>query len=163
MANGHGGARPNAGRKRKADKYKAQINKAEKAAAARLVRNIENLEHLADGGYQRVSERYEPAGAIYIDAPLRNEDGTVKLDANGKPIMVKQRAYPDKDADELVLVERRVEIADKDRAANIWLTEFIAGKPVQQVEAEHDVPADSPLRALFEAAATKIYGDEGTE
>jgi hypothetical protein len=130
----HGGARPGSGRKSRAEKYEGPINKAERLAAQRLSQNIENLATLADGGYERVIERFEPAGTVLIDAPLLDADGQPKIDANGKPIMVRQHAFPKKEPHELVLVERRREIADKDRAANIWLTEFIAGKPTQQQE-----------------------------
>lgn len=132
----HGGKRVGAGRKRKTEKYAGPINKAEGLAAKRLVRNIENLAKLADGGYERIVECFEPAGLVLRDMPILDSEGQPLRDANGKVIIAKQLAYPHLDPDEPVLVERRREIAEPDRAANIWLTEFIAGKPAQQQDTD---------------------------
>jgi hypothetical protein len=49
MANGHGGARPGAGRKRKAEKFEGEVAAAERRIADRLPRLIDNLFKLADG------------------------------------------------------------------------------------------------------------------
>lgn len=47
----HGGARPNAGRKRKANKFETQIARAEKKIADRLPWVVDKLFELADGVY----------------------------------------------------------------------------------------------------------------
>ena len=115
--NTHGGARPGSGRKRKADKYERKINAAEKKIADRLPELVDNLLILASGGYERVKEKWEPAGTVYIGS---GED--------------KFKAFPDKDDDELVLVERSREVADRDRAANVYLLDRIIGKPTTRQE-----------------------------
>lgn len=51
MANGWGGARAGAGRKRKSEKYAAEIEAAEKKVKDRLPDLIDNLFLLAQGGY----------------------------------------------------------------------------------------------------------------
>lgn len=129
-----GGARPGAGRKTKAVKHERQINKAEKRCADRLPETIGNLEALADGGYPRVKEKWEPAALVVLELPLRDALGNPMLDADGKPILAKQQVFPHAKPDELVLVERITEIADRDRAANIYLTDRAMGKPVQKQE-----------------------------
>ena len=50
MANGHGGARPNSGRKRKSEIYAVEIESAERRIARKLDDYIANLEKLAKGG-----------------------------------------------------------------------------------------------------------------
>lgn len=129
----NGGVRKGAGRKPKAVRFASQISKAEKRLADRLPTTIENLEALADGGYERVKQIWKPAGLIYLEQPLLKY-GVPQMDANGKPIMVKQLAFPDLDPTELVCVERSTEFADRDRAANIYLADRIMDKPTQQKE-----------------------------
>lgn len=132
-----GGIRPGAGRPRKAVKYERPINKAERQIVDRLPDLLDNLLALADGGYERVEERYEPAGTVLIDQELRNPDGQVALDAQGKPVRGKVQAFPHLAPDQLVLVQRTVSRADKDRAANVYLVDRIMGKPTEHQEIEH--------------------------
>jgi hypothetical protein len=115
MANGHGGPREGSGRKRTRDKFESQINAAEQKIADRLPEILDNLFHLANGGYQRVKEKFELA-------KKRDAKGRVIYDDKDEPLM------------EMVCVERTVEIADKDRAANVALMERILGKPAQSHE-----------------------------
>lgn len=117
MANGHGGARPGAGRKAKAEKYAAQIAAAEDQIADRLPRLIGNLLKLADGGFEVVENHYAPAGTVTV--------------GSGEYLTL---VYPDKLADELVLIKRVKSRAAPDRAANIDLINRILGKPTTQVE-----------------------------
>lgn len=49
MAGNHGGRRPGAGRKPKAEKYAPQINRAEKRIADRLPQLVDKMFELADG------------------------------------------------------------------------------------------------------------------
>lgn len=114
---GNGGARPGSGRKRKDVKHETAIAQAENRIVDRLPSLVDNMFHLAMGGYERVEEQFAPAGSLFI--------GT------GKDAVA---MYPDKPDDELVLVKRVVSFADKDRAANIYLIDRIMGKPTQQTE-----------------------------
>lgn len=117
MGTGHGGARPGSGRKRRDIKHETAIAQAENRIVDRLPHIIDNMFHLAMGGYERVEEQFSPAGSLWI--------------GQGKDA---ELMYPGKDPDELVLVKRTVTIADKDRAANIYLIDRILGKPIQQTE-----------------------------
>lgn len=133
------------GRPRKAEKFKRPIAAAEKRCADRLPQHIENLEQLADGGYQRVTEKWEPAGLILIDLPVRDSNGDPVKDEDGKVIIAKQPAFPNAAPTALVLVQRTTEIADRDRAANIYLVDRIMGKPTQREEVEHSGPDGGPI------------------
>ncbi len=50
MANGHGGARPGAGRRTKADRHEGPILRVEALIAGHLEQAVANLIALADGG-----------------------------------------------------------------------------------------------------------------
>lgn len=105
------------GRPRNADKNRGAVAKAEARIRDKLPLLIDNMLHLAMGGYERVEEQYAPAGSLWIG---QGKDATLM--------------YPDKDPDELVMVKRTVSVADKDRKANEYLIDRIMGKPVQQQE-----------------------------
>lgn len=115
MAGINGGARPRAGRKRKATKYELAVTEAEDKIVDHLPAILDNLIKLANGGYERVVEDWQPAGLVTIGS---GEHWSL--------------AYPDKDPDELVMVKRSVSVADKDRAANQYLVDRILGKPTQK-------------------------------
>jgi hypothetical protein len=67
MANQHGGARPGAGRKKKADKFSTEIQAAERQIADKLPALIGNLIRLADGVPVR---DFDPdGGAIVFERP----------------------------------------------------------------------------------------------
>lgn len=114
---GSGGARPGAGRKPKSDTFKLPIARAEKRIADHLPQLIDNMLHLANGGYDRVDEEWQPAGLVYI--------------GSGE---FARRAFPDLPDDEPVLVKRKRTIADCDRAANEYLINRILGRPTERQE-----------------------------
>lgn len=114
---GHGGARPGAGRPRKADKYAGQIAAAEDQIADKLPKLIANLLKLANGGFKEVQEEWQPAGLVTTGS---GEYETL--------------VFPEKPADELVRVKRTVSVAAPDRAANTYLIDRILGKPTQRTE-----------------------------
>lgn len=134
MPNPRGGARPGAGRPRKADKFAGPIAAAEARIAGRLDEIVENLLRLADGGYDRVVEKFEPAGLLMVDVEITGEGGEPLYDAKGAPLMQKRPAFPDLDPGEMVCVSRTRETAERDRVANIYLLDRILGKPTQAVE-----------------------------
>lgn len=162
MANGHGGARPGSGRKPNTEKYADAVESFTDSAAADLPDRYEVIQRLADGGWEQVAETYEPAGIIYVDAPLL-KDGAPAIDANGRPILVKQLAFPHLAPEQLVLVRRTVRVAAPDRAANEYLVDRVAGKPRQQVAAELTGPNGEAIVLQFQQAAAKIYGDDGAD
>ena len=118
------------GRPKKADKFGAPVARAEKQIADKLPSLIENMFHLANGGYERIEEQWAPAGSLFI--------------GSGKDAMA---MYPDKDPDELVLVKRTRSIADKDRAANQYLIDRIMGKPIDRKEVSG--PDGGPVPVTF--------------
>ena len=105
------------GRKRKVDTFARPIAKAEKQIADHLPGLIDNLFVLANGGYERVEEEWQPAGLVYV--------------GSGE---FARRAFPELEADVLVLIKRKSSIADKDRLANEYLINRIMGKPVERAE-----------------------------
>lgn len=136
MANGHGGKRDNAGRKKKSEKFQTEIEVAEQRIADRLPKIIDNLMHLANGGYKRVEEKFERV-------EMRGEDGLKKRDGNGQIIT------------ELICVERKVTIADKDRAANVYLADRILGKPTERHEIEADISGELDINEKARTEAAK--------
>lgn len=118
-----GGYRTGAGRKRKLEKYQSAIEKAELDIGDNLPRILQNLYHLADGGYERVEEEWQPAKLVTITKHDQEKDQFYTVPA-----------FPDKEPDEMVLVKRKVSIADKDRTANQYLVDRVMGKPKQRQE-----------------------------
>lgn len=105
------------GRPKKRDKFAGAIARAEKKIADRLPELVDNMLALANGGYERVEEHWAPAGSLWVGSG-----------DNLRPM------YPDKDADDLVLVKRTTSIADRDRQANEYLINRIMGKPIERQE-----------------------------
>lgn len=105
------------GRPSKASKFARPIARAEKQIADHLPELIENLLLLANGGYERVEEEWQPAGLVYV--------GTGEF---------ARRAFPEMEPNDLVLVKRKSSIADKDRQANEYLVNRILGKPTERQE-----------------------------
>ena len=136
---GHSGG---PGRPKKADKFAAPVARAEKQIADKLPSLIENMLHLANGGYERVEEQWAPAGSLYIGS---GKDATAM--------------YPDKDPDELVLIKRTVSIADKDRAANQYLIDRIMGKPVDRKEVSGPDGGPVPVEFYSYDAVAGEIGD----
>lgn len=125
------------GRPRKAEKYAKQIEAADALLARKLKHNLEQLQRLADGGYERVEEKWLPAALVTT--------GSGELE---------QLAFPDKAPDALVLVERKRSVADMDRTALINLIDRMLGKPTQKQEitGEDGGPLEIDSLALSRAA-----------
>lgn len=148
---GHGGSRPGAGRPARAKRTHKPIVEAEQRCIDRLPQTFDHLEYLANGGYEQVTETWEPAATIMVEQPLRNKDGSYLLDKNQRPIIMKQQAFPDAGPDVLVLVKRVVEVAAPDRTANIYLADRAMGKPTERIEA--DVQANGTVAITTTAIA----------
>ena len=123
---------------------------------------LANLKRLADGGYERVSQRFEPAGLVMVDAAVLDKDGNPIMDARGNPVLRKQSAFPGLPSDQMVCVGRTVEVADADREANKYLIDQKFGRPRQAVEMSG--PDGGSIPVAFEGAIDKFYGEkEGGE
>jgi hypothetical protein len=133
-----GGSRPGAGRPRKAQKYAHPIAAMEDQIVDRLPDRVAALELLADGGYEQISETWEPAGLIMVAKEVITSEGTVT---------VKQAAFPELPPEQLVCVRRVRSFAAPDRRANEYLINRIAGTPTQHLEA--DVDSDGPLFKVY--------------
>jgi hypothetical protein len=105
------------GRRPKSIKFARPIARAEKQIADHLPELIDNLFVLANGGYERVEEEWQPAGLVYV--------------GSGE---FARRAFPELEPDVLVMVKRKSSIADKDRQANEYLVNRILGKPTERAE-----------------------------
>lgn len=138
------------GRPKRSEKYAEQIGSLEDQIAASLPARYAALDLLAAGGFEEISETWEPAGLVYRDDVIAGDDG--------KAQRIRVLAFPDKPADELVCVRRTRSIAAPDRKANEYLINRIAGTPVQQIEGEINTPAGGVLDRFLESVA-KIYGD----
>lgn len=103
----HGGKRVGAGRKRaEAKTLRAEIlAECDKLICDNLSKLIANMLKLANGGYERVEEKWQPA--------------------EGESLEVNPR---------MTLVERKVSTAEPDRFANVYLIDRILGRPRQSVE-----------------------------
>jgi hypothetical protein len=115
---GHGGKRAGAGRPMsEATKLRAEYKAATAGTLIEWLPEIlGNLKRLADGGYERAEEKHE----LRLIVPPA---GTT--DEAGKPLLPYEA---------MVLVERKVSIADADRSANQYLMDRLLGRPTQAVE-----------------------------
>lgn len=152
---GHGGARPGAGRKAKADKFAPEIDAAERRIADRLPQILEKIEKLAAGGLVEVTRKHQPAMMVTTK--------DVVHDALGNPKNVVIRLFPkETDPKKMVVVEETRKTLLPDRAAGIYLLDRILGKPLQAIEvsdadsAEADDGAD--LRALTSEELDTLHG-----
>jgi len=133
-----GGARVGAGRPRKTDKYAGQIAALEDQIADGLLDNAANMRLLANGGFEQITEVYEPAGLIEVTKQVVTDEGTVT---------VRELAFPHLDPEQLVCVRRTRSLAAPDRKANEYLINRIAGTPTQRIEA--DLDGDGPLFKVY--------------
>jgi hypothetical protein len=140
VANGHGGARPGAGRKTRAERFARPIASAERQIADKLSELVQTELQLALEGGERVEERYAAAGTVLIEDVIEPPEG--------RPVKVKRPAFPDKPADELVLVERKVTTLGPDRQAVEYSIDRILGKPMVAIEASG--PDGGPLKIVVE-------------
>ena len=131
-----GGSRPGAGRKTaEVTKFRADVEKATRDLVVdRIPELLDNLVHLANGGYQRVKESWEPAGLVMVDAEVEDVDGNPVYDARGCPVTAKRPAFPEIPPDKMVCTSRTTETADCDRAANEYLINRVLGRPKQALE-----------------------------
>lgn len=137
-----------AGRPRKVDQYAAEIASLDDRVAGSLDARYEALDELARGGFEQITETWEPAGMLYRDDYTAGEDG--------KTIRTRVLAFPDKQPDELVCVRRTRSVAAPDRRANEYLINRILGTPVQQLEGEF--AQQTTLPPALEAMIAKAYG-----
>ena len=129
------------GRPRRADKHAGAVAKAEKQIRDRLPDLVDNMLHLANGGYERVEEEWQPAGLVYV--------------GSGE---YARRAFPELPPDQPVLVKRKTSIADRDRAANEYLINRIMGKPTERTELSG--PNGDPITVRFTEALNAVYPDD---
>ncbi len=126
MSNGHGGARPGAGRKPKAERYAPEIESANDKVFDRLGDNVDALQARADNDLVVVRTEYAPAGMVTVD--------DVEIDGEGRVIKVKRPAFPHLPPEQLVMVKRTETNNGPSETALIWLAEQGLGKPTQQIE-----------------------------
>ena len=131
------------GRPCKADQNAGAVTRAEKQIRDRLPELIDNMLVLASGGYERIEEQWAPAGSLYV--------------GSGEFL---RRMYPQLDPDELVLIKRTRSIADRDRAANEYLINRIAGKPTERQELTG--PDGAAIAFEFTKALNTAYADTST-
>ncbi len=91
----NGGARPGAGRKRKDEKFKAPIAKAEKRIADRLPQLIDNLFELADGVTVQETDPKTGATTVYTRPPDRQANEYLLNRIMGKPTERQEVSGPD--------------------------------------------------------------------
>jgi hypothetical protein len=142
-----GGARPGSGPKRKSDRYAEEITGFNDLIAEELPHIPERLIALANGGVEVVSEKWQPACTVMIESQEIGDEGKVRK--------TKVQAFPDLPPEEMVLVERRVDIRPPDLAANLALADRITGRPGSEdvsalVDAEVEAFRDLVLAELEE-------------
>ena len=145
VAGRSGGARPGSGPKRKTERYAEQISDFNDLLADQLPQIPARLIQLADGGFEVVTEKWQAACTVMVESQ--------EIDDNGRARKTKVQAFPDKPADEMVLVERRVDIRAPDLAANLAMADRVTGRPTgedisAQAEAEFEAFRDLVLSEL---------------
>jgi hypothetical protein len=146
VANGHGGRRAGAGRKPHTQKYAPQIVAMHDRLADGQPRYVDNLELLADGGYNQIIEVWEPAGLITISKLIETEQGAAR---------VTELAFPELPPEQLVCVRRTRSVAAPDRKANEYLINRVAGTPTQRVEIDPDPDGGLEVTAAAMSDAAK--------
>jgi hypothetical protein len=148
MANGHGGARPGAGRPSKAQLYADDIRATEQAIVDRLAEVVAVQLAAATDNIVVIDEVYEPAGMLTIQRTVIGPSGEVRAT---------EPAFPNLDPEQLVLVRRTRRVSGPDLRTGQYLINRIAGTPTQKLEADLDTPTDGVL-AQFLGAVAKAYG-----
>lgn len=92
MAEGHGGARPGAGRKPKREVFEGEITKADRRLAKNLIRHIENMERLANGILVQETNTKTGATFVYVASPDRQANEYLINRVMGKPIERQQHS-----------------------------------------------------------------------
>ncbi len=126
MSNGHGGARPGAGRKPKTERYAIEIESATDKVYVRLDDNVNSLQALADNDRIVVHQEWAPAGTVTIKS--------YEVDAEGKVHRVEKPAFPDLDPEHMVLVKRREVNNGPSETALTYLIDQGLGKATQHIE-----------------------------
>lgn len=134
-----GGPRPGSGRPTKdVTKLRAEIvAETEKVICDALPQLIKNMIILANGGYERVEEKWTPRDIEVVVVP--------KGSTPPPP--------------ELILTERKVSIAEPDRGANQYLIDRILGKPKQQVDVNDVTNGEAGADPAAAAAALQAALD----
>jgi hypothetical protein len=153
MANGHGGARPGAGRRPRSEKFPEVFERLDERLADGVPDRMDALEYLAAGGFEQIEEIYEPAGLIYREDVTTGDDGKLQR--------TRVLAFPDLKPDALVCIRRTRSIAAPDRAANVYLLDRFAGKPVQATELSG--PDGAPIPIDLTSALDRVYGPENED
>lgn len=143
-------------RPRNTEVHKTPFHTFTGKVAAHLPKVYENLELLADGGFERVELKFKPANQVTRRDVARDKRGRVIRDAKGKPTIVDVPMFPDVDGDEMVLVERKVSYAEPDFRSNEFMAERIGGKARQAVEVTGE--NGSPIVFAFEEVIARVYG-----
>lgn len=143
----NGGARRNAGRKPKTEKYASAIEVAERRCADNLPHRLGQLEELADGKATQTKTEWAAAGTVTI----------------GKGAYVKP-AFPNLPPEQLVLVSKEEITFAPDARVNMYLADRVMGKPesadelkiAQAVEAEIDIILAKIRAALPAGTAEQV-------
>lgn len=97
MPNGHGGRRPGAGRKPKAERWRGKVKAGEKLIADEVLELIRELFRVAHG-YTYDEVTYVPAALVALKLDVVNDDGSVTRG-------VERLAFPELAPDEPVAVK----------------------------------------------------------
>ena len=155
MADGHGGAREGAGRKKKTVQFERQIARAEKKIADKLPKIIDELLRLALGEVEITEERCQLAITVTVKDVEFCDDGR----GGRRGIAVERQLFPNADPEQLVLVETKKKNLGPDREAIKYAVDRILGKPFVEEEPEEDAHEDE-LPHEVEEGLDKAYGDE---
>ena len=140
MANGHGGARKDAGRKPKAHLYGARIAAADKFIAPKLKEYAELIDRLARGEIDIVREVWRPAALVLVER-IEMQEVDRGEETRLVPVKSKVPAFPSMRPEQMVLVEKRIQAGQVDLDALIYLQNRVMGKPAgQPEEPEEDAP-----------------------
>ena len=163
MAEGHGGARPGAGRKATAEQFESEIAAAKKRCADTLPHRLETLIELAQGGYIKRTRKMEPAALVLVEEVQRDTNGSLIYDELERPLKIKVRAFPEAAPGEMVCIEEIQETLAPDRAANIYLADRILGRPTQAVEVSGPDGGEIPLSSRPDPARLSLGDLEALE
>lgn len=133
MANGHGGARPGAGRPPKAETYESEIGAANKKIADHLPMLVDNLLKLAAGGFEVIEDKYQPAWYVMATAnkSQARKNKADPMQAGGEGLELTPELLEFNSG--MTLIERKVTYAQPNLPAIIYLTNRIMGTPVAKV------------------------------
>jgi hypothetical protein len=140
----HGGARPGSGRKPKEEKHQSAISEAEQRCADRLPIIIGNLEQLADGGVQESEGKYQAAGTIFYEDLVPQGDG--------RSLKIKKLVFPEKDPEEMVLVEKKI----REFGPNVKANEYLANRAMGTPATGDDIKIQEQVDAEIETVVSSL-------